>query len=198
MEKAPLSIKFPLSEQKGADYSDIDRIHLRKIAETSKVISPQEFQSILKNHQKFLKLDGGGGQWQTMNINGIILGIYLSKQSIPGQAILNNLQLDNLTLTGKFLPYANLVGILAENCDWNKVNLNHSLITDAMCQGTSFMGASCIGTDFSRSDLRRCSFRDANLKYADFENCNLEDADFTGARLEHARFPGAILKNVTY
>lgn len=189
---------FPLSDKKGTDFSDVDYQHLRKLAENSRKIPLNEFREILTNHLRFIRSGGGGGQWQTMNINGVILGIYLGKKEVPGQAVLNNLRLDHLPLQETFLPYANLVGILAENCNWEGINLNHTLITDAMCRGTSFSRASCIGTDFSRSDLRDCSFRDANLKYADFENCNLEGADFTGARLEHARFPGAILKDVKY
>ncbi|MCF2141186.1 MAG: pentapeptide repeat-containing protein [Candidatus Lokiarchaeota archaeon] len=198
MPKPTLQEYFPLSDKPGSDYSDVDYKHLRHIAESSKAVTPQEFQQLLHDHKEFIKLGGGGGQWQTMNINGVILGIYLGKKEIKGQAVLNNRRLDQLKLAEISLPYSNLVGILAEGMDWHRINLNHSLITDSMLKNTCFDDATCIGTDFSRSDLRNCSFRNANLKYADFENCNLEGADFTGANLKNARFPGANLANVVY
>ncbi len=190
---------FPLADQTGSDFSDIDTKHLRSLAETSAPIIPSTFQTILANHQEFLKAGGGGGDWQTMNINGVILGIYLGPKILRGeQAVVNNQRLDQITMKDIHLPYANLVGILAENCDWAGCNINHSLITDALCQGTIFQGMSAIGTDFSRSDLRGCNFSGANLKYADFENCQLEGAYFTNAILTKARFPGAQLKDVIY
>lgn len=190
---------FPLASQKGADDSDVDRSHLRNLALQSEPITSSEFQSLLDEHKKFIKAGGGGGTWQTMNINGVIIGIYAGPKIHQGaQAVLNNRRLELLTLSNQSLIYSNLVGILAEHQNWAGININHSLITDAMCEGTNFEGASCIGTDFSRSDLRNCNFRNSNLKYADFENCNLEGADFTGANLSHSRFPGANLNNTTY
>ncbi|WP_457559691.1 pentapeptide repeat-containing protein [Candidatus Harpocratesius sp.] len=198
MPKPTLQEHFPLSDKPGSDYSDVDYNHLRHIAESSTAVTTQEFRQILQKHQEFIRNGGGGGQWQTMNINGVILGIYLGKKEIKGQAVLNNRKLDQLKLVGISLPYANLVGILAEGMNWHKINLNHSLITDSMLKDTCFDDATCIGTDFSRSDLRNCSFKNANLKYADFENCNLMGADFTNANLKHARFPGANLVNVIY
>ena len=197
MKNRTITEVFPLADQPGSDFSDVDTTHLRTLAETSTPITPAIFQPILSDHQEFLKAGGGGGNWQTMNINGVILGIYLGPKVSRGeQAVVNNQRLDQVSMKAIHLPYANLVGILAENCDWTACNINHSLMTDAMCQGTKFKDMTAIGTDFSRSDLRGCDFSGVNLKYADFENCNLEGANFTDTILTYARFPGAILKDV--
>ncbi|MHA1519633.1 MAG: pentapeptide repeat-containing protein [Promethearchaeota archaeon] len=199
MKNRTIAEIFPLADQSGSDFSDIDIKHQRILAEESAPITPTAFQTILSNHQEFLKAGGRGGDWQTMNINGVILGIYIGPKVLRGeQAVVNNQRLDQINMKESHLPYANLVGILAENCDWGRCNINHSLMTDTMCRGTNFEAISAIGTDFSRSDLRGCNFSGANLKYADFENCQLDGADFTNAILTNARFPGANLKNVIH
>ena len=82
---------FPMADQPGSDLSDIDTKHQRILAEESAPITPNVFQTIISNHQEFLKAGGGGGDWQTMNINGVILGIYLGSKVLRGeQAVVNN------------------------------------------------------------------------------------------------------------
>jgi len=196
--------EFPLSDQPGTDFSDVDRAFVRKLAEQSKPITPTEWIQILADHQTFLTTGGGGGLWQTMNVNGVILGIYAGpnykqdKYSIQGNhAVLNNRSLEGLPLQNVHLGSANLVGILCRKQSFDGADLNHALVTDAFLAGTSFRGANLSGTDFSRSDMRGCDFTGADLMDADFENCDLTGATFIGAQLTGSRFPGAILNEIT-
>jgi uncharacterized protein YjbI with pentapeptide repeats len=200
---------FASADQPGTDFSDVDRTFLRKLADQSKKITPAEWTHILTEHQEFLNTGGGGGLWQTMNVNGVILGIYAGpsvtrpnsanqdKCSIQGtHAVLNNRTLEGLPLHGVNLNSANLVGILCQKQDFNQATLEHALITDAFLANTTFREASLIGTDFSRSDMRGCDFSGADLTKADFENCDLTGAFFSGAQLQGAHFPGAILTEI--
>jgi len=188
---------FPFCDQPGDDFSDIDRVHLRKIATQSISLTQREFIRVLAEHARFLQTGGGGGHWETINVNGVIVGAYSGLNQTEGaQAVLNNRNLLKLELQGILLSYANLVGIFAERQNFSSANLSHCLITDAMLAEANFTSANLLGVDFSRSDLRGCNFSGANVKYADFENCDLTGATFMGARLDHSRFPGAILENV--
>ena len=65
---------FAFADQPGTDFSDVDRNFTRKLAEQSKKITAAEWAQILADHQVFLTTGGGGGLWQTMNVNGVILG----------------------------------------------------------------------------------------------------------------------------
>lgn len=198
---------FALAEQPGTDCSDVDRSFTRKLAEQSKRISPSEWKDILAAHQDFLTAGSGGGLWQTMNVNGVILGIYASPSGVRAHrdlpittgmhALLNNRTLEGLPLHGVNLRSANLVGILCLKQNFKEANLDHALVTDAFLAGTSFRHASLIGTDFSRSDMRGCDFTDADLTEADFENCDLTGACFSRTKLKGARFPGAKLTEIT-
>ncbi|MHA1646306.1 MAG: pentapeptide repeat-containing protein [Promethearchaeota archaeon] len=201
-------MKFPLSDQPGSDYSDVDKQYMRAAAEQSDSISLTEWKKILSDHLEFLNQGGGGGDWQTMNLNGVILGLYSgpknpnenknrsdTHETNSGHALLNNKKLSYLPFKGVQLSYANLVGVICETNDLTGVHFNHALATDAYFKDSIFDNGSFIGTDFSRSDFRGCSFQNANLKYTDFENCDLTGADFRGAILKGSRFPGAILKN---
>ena len=207
--KASILNDFAFADQPGTDFSDVDRTFLRKLADQSKKITPVEWTRILAEHQEFLNTGGGGGLWQTMNVNGVILGIYAGPSttrtntanqdnlSIQGtHAVLNNRTLEGLPLHGVNLSSANLVGILCQKQDFNQATLGHALVTDAFLAGTSFREAKLVGTDFSRSDMRGCDFSGADLTKADFENVNLTGATFIGAQLQGARFPGAILTEI--
>ncbi|UYP48109.1 hypothetical protein NEF87_004394 [Candidatus Lokiarchaeum ossiferum] len=189
--------EFPESNLPGDDFSDVDYQYMRAAAEQSVLFSKTEWNVILSQHAEFLKTGGGGGKWETMNLNGVILGLYAGPSVSTGaQALLNNRNLTGVNLSNIVLAYANMVGVLAQNQNFSHSNLNHILFTDSFLEGSDFSRTNLMGTDFSRSQLKGCSFRNANLKYCDFENCDLTDVDFTGAKLAHSRFPGAILKNI--
>jgi len=200
---------FAFADQPGTDFSDVDRTFLQKLASQSKKITPAAWTRILAEHKEFLNTGGGGGLWQTMNVNGVILGIYAGpsvtrpnsanqdKCSIQGtHAVLNNRTLEELPLHGVNLGSANLTGILCQKQDMDQATLDHALVTDAFLANTSFREASLIGTDFSRSDMRGCDFSGADLTKADFENCDLTGAIFIEAQLKGARFPGAKLTEI--
>jgi uncharacterized protein YjbI with pentapeptide repeats len=183
--------KLPHENEPGDECNDIDKRYLREIVGNSPLVSQGEWIKLQKNHQKFLKSGGAGGEWSAMNVNGIIIGVYAGPKSSKGKmALLNNRNLEGLNFHGLELPWANLVGVLAQNFDFQKVNLRHCLVTDAFLSGSSFRNANLEGIDFSRSDLTDCDFSNANLRGADFENCLLVGSTFTGAQLEESRFPG--------
>ncbi len=92
--------EFPESEIIGSDYSDVDYKYMRAAAEQSSKISKDEWEKILDEHSKFIKAGGGNGSWQTMNLNGVVLGLYSgSKIDIGSHALLNNRSLSNLKLS---------------------------------------------------------------------------------------------------
>ncbi len=189
--------KFPEADLPGDDFSDVDYQYMHAAAEQSLPFSKQEWEEILSQHALFLKAGGGSGSWQTMNLNGVILGMYAGPSVSQGaHALLNNRKLEGVNLSQINLAYANLVGVIARSQDFRDSNLNHALITDSVLVGADFSRSNLMGADFSRSNLRGCNFSRANLKYCDFENCDLTDADFTGANLSHSRFPGAILNGI--
>lgn len=189
--------EFPESNMPGDDFSDIDYQYIYAAAEQSPLISKSDWESILVQHSGFLKAGGGGGTWQTMNLNGVILGLYAGPSVSSGShALLNNKNLTGVNLSCINLAYANMVGVIARNQNFSNSNLNHVLFTDSLLENSNFSKTNLMGTDFSRSKLNGCSFRSANLKYCDFENCDLTNVDFTGAKLNHSRFPGAILEGI--
>lgn len=191
---------FPLSNQKGADKSAIKTQKMQQIAQQKTPLSEQEIKEIIQQHHQFLSTGGAGGTWQTLQLQGMVIGIYIGADANAGtQAILEKRHIsDTIDLQEIVLPFANFCGVYCRNQDFSEANLSYCLFTDAYLENTIFADTKLQNSDFSRANLRNVSFMNADLRNADFENCDLTKADFSGALLEGAKFPGAILKGVIY
>jgi len=191
---------FPLSNQKGGDTTAIKTKKMQEVAQQKTPLTEQEIKAIIQQHHQFLSTGGTGGKWQTLQLQGMVIGVYVGADANAGtQAILEKRHIsDTIDLQEIVLPFANFCGVYCRNQDFSEANLSHCLFTDALLENTIFADTKLQHTDFSRANLRNVSFMNANLQHADFENCDLTNADFRGALLDNAKFPGAILKGVKY
>jgi hypothetical protein len=191
---------FPLSDQPGSSTAAINSRLMNQMALSAPPVKPAELKRIMEAHHQFLSSGGAGGQWQTVHVSGLVLGIYTGSRHKEGeQAAFDRRHLPpKLDMAGIPLPFANFCACHAPKVDFSDADLSHCLFTDAMLQGCLFAETNLSGTDFSRASLQGANFMNANLYGADFENCNLTGANFRGADLRESRFPGAILKDVVY
>ncbi len=194
------NLHFPFSDQSGSDVSTINSLLLQQLAQDDTPLEKEELQRIIKDHLVFLMSGGAGGDWTTILIKGLVLGIYKGPEGKDGkQASFEKKHLRLATeLSSLELPFANFCGVYAPQVSFANSDLSHCLFTDAQLTEVNFQKTNLHGTDFSRANLARASFVDSDCSGADFENCNLTGADFRGARLNSARFPGAILDEVIY
>ncbi len=189
---------LPQCEKSGSSTIGLNTALVQQMAESSKPLTKTQMNYILKNHYAFLSSGGAGGKWQTVNVSGLVLGIYTGAKNNEGeQANFERKHLPpRITLTSIDFPFANFCGCYAKRVDFLGANLSHSLFTDSMLDGVNFGEANLAHVDFSRASLRNANFTNANLQNTDFENCDVTGAIFTGANLKGSRFPGAIVKEV--
>jgi uncharacterized protein YjbI with pentapeptide repeats len=191
---------FPLSNQKGGDIASVKTLKMQQIAQQKTPLTEQEIKVIIRQHHQFLSTGGAGGKWQTLQMQGMVMGVYAGADSSAGtQAILEKRHIsDEFDLQEIILPFANFCGVYCPNQDFSEADLSHCLFTDALLKNTIFADTKLQHTDFSRANLRNASFMNADLRYTDFEHADLTNADFRGALLDGAVFPGAKLKGVIY
>ncbi len=190
-EKARL---FPFSDQP-RNGSSLDHDMMRSLAASGEALTEKQWKAMLTKHRAFLKSGEYGGEWQTLDVSGLVMAILPGAGK--GQADISRKKLAPGFIVGKAdLRWINGCATLAEKVDFSGANLSDGIFTDSFLAGSSFEQANVTGIDFSRANLENVSFRNANCSRADFENANLAGADFTGANLAGARFPGAILDNV--
>ena len=109
-------------------------VHLRESAEP---MTPEEFDTKLEEHYKFINSGGAGGSWQTFVTEsdmkkGIILGVYLGAEGNEGEQLkLSHKNLEKLNLENISLTYADLVGVLCRNQNLKNTDLTGSLSTDS-------------------------------------------------------------------
>lgn len=195
-----LKEKFPFSDTSGADVSSIKTRKMQKVAESKPTLRLEEIKSMISQHHQFLSTGGVGGNWQTLLLQGMVIGIYVGVDASSGiQAVFEKQHIaSDIDLQEVVLPFTNFCGVFCKNQDFSEANLSHCLFTDAYLENTIFADANLQNSDFSRANLRNVSFMNADLRGADFENCDLSNADFRGAYLENSKFPGATLKGVRY
>jgi len=189
---------FPLSNQEGRPTIGINKSRITNLAKNSKPLSSSQLEQILEKHFDFLSGGGAGGEWQTILVKGLVLGLYNAPLVVKDgeQATFERANLSKVEIAKRQIPFANFCGVYKENGDFQNANLSYCLFTDSFLQGADFRGTNLQNTDFSRANLRFANFQNANLQGVDFENCDLSGADFRNAKLLNSRFPGANLKNV--
>jgi uncharacterized protein YjbI with pentapeptide repeats len=195
-----LKTVFPYSDVLGSDTSNIKTQNMQKVAASKPSLTSEEIKNMIIQHHQFLSTGGAGGNWQTLLLQGMVIGIYVGVDAVSGtQAIFEKRHIDaTIDLQEVILPFANFCAVFCQNQDFSEANLSHCLFTDADLENTIFADADLKNCDFSRANLKNVSFMNADLRGTDFENCDLTNADFRGAFLEGSRFPGAILKGVKY
>ncbi len=190
---------FPLSDQAGSSTTNLKTGTMQQMAFSSKPLTITQLRSIIEKHHLFLASGGAGGKWQTVNVAGLVIGIYShsNKNQDGEQAAFDRKHIPaRLDLVETDFPFANFCGCYAKRVDFSESDLSYSLFTDSSLEECIFADSNLSGVDFSRANLKGASFMNANLQGADFENCDLTNADFTGANLEGSRFPGAKLRGV--
>ena len=100
-------------------------------------------------------------------------------------------------LVGEDLRFANLSSCFCEEVDLSGALLVGSVATDGFWAKVNFTGSDLRRVDFSGSDLRGACFVGADLRGADFEKTDCTAADFTDAKLDGSRWPSAILDEIT-
>ncbi|MEM9919578.1 MAG: pentapeptide repeat-containing protein [Bacteroidota bacterium] len=198
MEQVPLENTFQMAGRMGRSTADIKSSLLLQRSHRTVPVKPEEWESIVEAHRRFLSSGGAGGQWQSLLINGLVIGLYEGAVGRSGeQAQLEHRRLlPSVDCSKVALPYANFCGLEARRVDFSQSDFSHCLFTDARLERANFEGSLLRQSDFSRADLRGVNFRKADLRAADFENCDLRGADFRDACLEGARFPGAQLESI--
>lgn len=195
-----LTTVFPYSDVLGSDTSNIKTQKMQKVAAAKPSLTSDEIKNMIIQHHQFLSTGGAGGNWQTLLLQGMVIGVYVGVDAASGtQAIFEKKHIDStIDLQEVILPFANFCAVFCRNQDFSEANLSHCLFTDADLENTIFAEADLKNCDFSRANLKNVSFMNADLRGTDFENCDLTNADFRGAFLEGSRFPGAILKGIKY
>ena len=200
LDQALLKNIFPLCDQVRFSKNKINSTGLRHLAEKGETISQTELKSLLEQHHEFLMAGGVTGQWQVLQIRGMVTAFYETPTEVQQgeQIIFERKNLTNLSFENLELPFANCCTAFAEGVNFSNANFEKSLFTDAFLQGANFCNSNFTNVDFSRSDLRNANFQNTKLNSADFENCDLTGANFRGSRLEGARFVGAILEGISF
>jgi uncharacterized protein YjbI with pentapeptide repeats len=195
-----LRVFFPLSEQEGRSTAGINKRRITNLAKNSKPISANQLEQIIEKHFDFLSAGGAGGEWQTILVKGLVVGLYETPLAVKEgeQASFERANLRKIEFAEREIPFANFCGVYKENGDFRKANLSYCLFTDSFLEGADFGGANLKKTDFSRANLRGANFQNTNLHGVDFENCDLRGADFRNSKLIGTRFPGANLEGVLH
>ena len=190
---------FPFSEQKGTSTGNINKKRMIQIAKESFLVSSVQVKKILEKHNDFLMSGGAGGNWKTILIDGLVVGLYEGKEPDEGeQANFERMNISKHSFENEVLPFANFCGSYARAGKFQNADLSYGLFTDAYLEQADFRNANLKNVDFSRADLRNADFRQSNLTGVDFENCDLTGADFRDTNFQNARFPGAVLNHVKY
>ena len=107
---------FPLSGLSGSSTDHIDRPRMLQLAKNKRPLSSSQLEQMLNEHLKFLDNSGAGGDWTTLVINGIVLGLYDGFQPDKGkQAHFEHLHLkDHCSLQMQILPFSNCCGLYAK------------------------------------------------------------------------------------
>jgi uncharacterized protein YjbI with pentapeptide repeats len=191
---------FPLSSQKGRSTVGINKRRIASLSKSSKPISKKKLDQIIEKHLDFLSAGGAGGEWQTILVDGLVVGLYNIPLDVKEgeQATFERANLSKIELANKEIPFANFCGAYKEKGDFSNANLSYCLFTDSLLEGADFHNSNLQSTDFSRANLRGANFQNANLQGVDFENCDLTGADFRNTKLKNARFPGANLEDILH
>lgn len=191
---------FPLSNQSGQPTNGIDKKRITGLAKAATPLLPGQLEKIVEKHFDFLFAGGAGGEWQTILVGGLVVGMYKVPEVLKAgeQANFERANLSKTDLANREIPFANFCGVFKENGDFSNADLSYCLFTDAFLEGGDFHGTNLQNTDFSRANLRGANFQYANLKGVDFENCDLQGADFRNTKLSETRFPGANLQGVLH
>jgi len=198
MKSALQEMVFPLSWEKGNSRKGIKSQRMQQLAKLSIPINQEVFEEKLEAHHRFLKDGGGGGTWQSLQINGLVVAIYQKDtKSKANQFSLEYGRLARkLNFNGLVLPFINACAAYLPALEASEATFAYSLFTDCFLEKANFQKAQLQGVDFSRALLQGANFRNADLTNVDFEHCDLRGADFRGARIVGARFPGAQLEGV--
>ena len=188
---------FPLSEVPRGETA-MDPSLIKSLLQSGDALDGDELATAVADHERFVAGGGAGGTWQTLEVAGMPMCIYMGAASEDGTQLVMRLRRipTGASLHGKNLSSADFSGCSCEGVSFRKAKLDGSVAIDSFFDGADFTDGSLRNVDFSRASLKGCSFRGADLQGADFENCELTGADFTGATLHGSRFPGANLEGV--
>lgn len=189
---------FPLSWEKGASQEGLQVRRMRQVAQLSKALTMAVLEERIIEHRRFLREGGAGGQWQTLRVEGLVVGIYVkeTKSEARQLSLEYSCLAKDVNFAGLALPFVNACAAYLPEFPAEQAALPYSLFTDCFLEKANFRNAQLQGLDFSRAHLVAADFRDADLSNVDFENCDLRSADFRGARIVGTRFPGANLEGV--
>ena len=153
-------------------------------------ISQEELNKILKEHELWLKREGGKcadlsdvdlrcadltyANLRCADLKRVNLkGAYLRRTNL-GDADLENANLECADLRFADLENANLKYANLEDVNFKYVDLSNANLGKANLSNADLKHANLVCTDLRYADLRGADLRDANLKYGDLRYANLE------------------------
>ena len=148
-------------------------------------ISQEELNKILKEHESWLKREGGKrADLINADLRYVDLRCANLKYADLIYANLSDADLSNADLSDANLRHANL-----SNADLSNANLRRANLARANLQDADLVRA-----DISNVDLNNVNLKDANLKRADLSYTNLEYADLRYTNLQDANLVRADLR----
>ena len=109
----------------------------------------------------------------------------------------HNLALDNISLQGARMEYANFQGAYLNGAQFQGAYLYQANLLQALLSDANFQGADISGVDFQGANLFEANFRGANLSWANFQgavglqDANFQEATLWGANLQEVDLLGA-------
>lgn len=149
-----------------------------------KKLNEQELNQVLKEHEKWLKGEGGA----CANLDGVDLsGVDLSDENLA------KANLSNTWLIGADLSFSNLEEATLDNAIIEKANLSGANLSGASLVYVAFQESMLVNANLFQADLRKADFKLAKLMEACLVNTNLAEAVLTSADLQGASLRGADL-----
>lgn len=202
-------------EQQGLNFSSPDGSD-----GTPKVLTAEELQYILHEHQKWLTLEGREGKranFRNADLRGVDFGgMHLAEASFRGANVagvnfsnadlrgadLAEADLQRANLRNAFLMGANFARANLRYADLQAADLGSANFGAAQMEGASLMNAKLHASNLREADLRGAVMRHAILTEANFRGANLreailEDANLTQADCRDTNFENALFERTT-
>jgi uncharacterized protein YjbI with pentapeptide repeats len=169
--------------------------------------SDKEFHRILNNHTQWLEEHKlfNSDSWSNRSANQLRAILTDPKRADLSNMDLSGAHIDDVSLRGAKLDWANIDNGIIRNSDFSKASMKcatlngaqieNSSFDDATLEKSSFNNTSIKGTDFSNANLVRASFKESKIFNTVFINSTLSYANLTNASIVHSRLVNSKLKN---
>ena len=152
--------------------------------EKGKIMTREELNKILKNHEKWL--NGKGEERADLS------GANLCRADLVGSNLIGA-NLSEADLSEAYLSEADLSGANLRRADLSEAYLSEAYLSEANLRRADLRRADLIGANLSEANLSEANLSEANLCRADLSRANLSRANLRKANLSGADLSGADL-----